>query len=342
MKIRQVLLALALTGVVCLIGSSSVLATGSLGVRPVNPNEDFLPRSTSIFIYNMNPDETKNDAVAIVNASDKSRSATLGVVDGMTTNTGSYTCRQEADPVQDAAGWITLAKKEVAVDANATENVAFTVAVPSNAAPGEHNACITVQDADGGDTMDGGSGVQIRMRAAARVVITVPGDLKRDVNIDSYIVKSGLDMTLLTSARKIIFQMTINSDGSNVSTDVATSVKMKTLWGTEVYENHGEYPVLANSKMELTFENTKPPIWGGWYKVAGQISYDNRADRFGGASDAEQNTVTKSAKDTIIFVWPIWWALAIYIGFVLLVAFVIIRQISRKKRSNKKFNISKR
>lgn len=280
-----ILLGVIVTGV-----SASAANTGGIGGRPANPDSSN-PRTQSIFILNANKGETKSDVILVSNNSDQTQTIELYAVDGIVTNTGAFTCSQESEAKQGMGAWATVAKNLLTLNPGKTEEVGFDVSVPANADVGEHNGCIVFQTAE--DEGEASGNVRIRTRQAIRVVMTVPGDLKRSVEIEQF-------STALTDGNQT-YTLELKNTG-NVSADVDAKVYLTSLFGTVVYENGGGYPVLADQQLDLTFVNEDRPMFGGWYYASASLAYDKRAGTFG-TSDSSQ-LVKKEADRQLLFLAP--------------------------------------
>lgn len=296
--------------------------SGGIGGRVVNPDPEN-PRSQSIFIYTLEHGQTKEDQILIMNRTDEEQAITLGSVDGVVTNTGDYTCRQEAEPVEGSGGWVTLEKRQLILPANSEEIVNFTVTVPEGADVGEHNSCITIfqsdqEPAEGEQT----GGIHIRMRQAIRMVVTIPGELKRDISIESFFVTlgKGTQKYSLTAANK-----------GNVSADVDMKVGLASrFFNKEIISVGGEYPVVPGESLNKEFESDFKPLFGGWFTITPSLRYDTRLGVFGtNSNEAAYETIIGDSVN--IFLWPsmLGW---IIILVVLIIVILIVSSITIRKR----------
>ncbi|MDB5186931.1 MAG: hypothetical protein JWM07_403 [Candidatus Saccharibacteria bacterium] len=287
LSIAAVLLVL---GVLTVSVNVSALSAGGIGGRPANPDPNN-PRTQSIFIINTDKGETKKDVILVANNSDRKQTIELYAVDGVVTNTGSFTCSQESEAKQRMGAWISIDKSAVTLDPGKSEEVGFTLAMPTTADVGEHNGCIVFQSAD--DEEQASGNVRIRTRQAIRVVATVPGNLQRNVEVAGF--TTGVDNGKQTYALNL-------KNTGNVSADVDAKVYLTSLFGSVVYENGGGYPVLADQKLDLSFVNEKSPFFGGWYYASAKIAYDERAGTFG--TGDTQHLIQKETKRQLVFIAP--------------------------------------
>lgn len=300
-----------------MVAPLSAVSGGSIGGRPAHPDPNN-PRTQSIFIMSLTPGASKTDAVTVMNSSTDRQNVKIYAVDGVMTDTGAYSCRQDAEARADIGKWTTVEQSMITLDAGQKQDVNFTVSMPDSADVGEHNGCIVFQGSDGAEGEQTGN-VRVRMRQAIRVVATVPGDLHRDISI----ISSG------TTYRdhRLMHEMKLRNTG-NVSADVDAKVTMKTLFGSEIYTNGGGYPVIANQQLNLSFEQAEAPLFGGWYTVEMILKYDKRAGTFG-TDDAAQ-LVSKSAGTKTIFLWPTTAGWTIIFVLLAATAFAVVRLIRKR------------
>lgn len=296
---------------ICAIATvpSQVGAAGLIGGRPGAPRDNE-PRSRSIFIHTIDAGKSARDKVLVSNRSDKKQSVELYAVDAITTNTGAFTCRQKAEKSLDAGTWINLSKSEVTLSPRTTELVDFSIAVPKKTDVGEHNACIVFAAKD--DVEKVGGSLTIRTRSAIRVAITIPGELKRGVNIQSFDVKQNNDVQTFT----VLMRNT-----GNVSADTNVDVQMKSLFGKVAYTNHGQYPVLSGNSLEVNYDNKKTPFWGGFYLADATLSYNKDANKWD--TKAKNTLQTEKSGTKIIFVIPQLPAIIVYFIVILAVSGVV-------------------
>ena len=302
-------------------------SSGGIGGRTTNIDPEN-PRTQSIFIYTMKHDEQTRDAILVANHTDEEKTILLSSVDGVVTNTGAYTCKQESEPVIGMGGWLKLDKDEVTLPAGGEEKVGFTVTVPANADVGEHNGCIAMQVDQAPAEATGG--VRLHMRQAVRTVLTIPGELKRDLTISQFEVNKD-------NAGFPGYLMSVKNVG-NVSADVDMRVRVKNSFGNEVFVTGGEYPVIPNETLTQNFNSGFRPMFGGWLTAEPSIRYDKRLGIFG-TQDQSAEFETKQGEVVKFFLWPTmlgWTIIATaLIGVILLVSWVIVsRNKDRELRKN--------
>jgi hypothetical protein len=193
------------------------------------------------------------------------------------------------------------------------------VSVPRDAPAGEHNACIAIQEADQ-TPQSAGNGIALSFRSAIRVAITVEGDIKKGL------VLTRLDTHLAKGDNRVV-TVSLKNNG-NVSLDTYVDVRINTIFGTNVRQTGGEYPVLAGGESELNFETTDP-FWGGFYFIDAKASYnDNPKAMLGDKSKAAH-----VQKSRLIITAPRPLALAIELGLVALPVAGFALHKKRRKNS---------
>lgn len=293
----------------------SVLASSGVGGSPANPDSNN-PRSKSIFIYTLDQNQSKADAVVVSNNSSETKTVQLYAADGLATNTGSFSCKQKIETSEDAGAWIQLSKAALTLVPGARETVPFTVHVPDGASTGEHNACVVFQEIDNQPGPDGN--VNLRFRSAIRVAVTVPGDIYKKVSITAFDVQA--------TSSKQLYTLAITNDG-NVSADADVAVTLKNIFGGTEYHNGGGYPLLPMDSFELRFENTKPPFWGGLYFAQATVRYDTRPNVFG--TEPSDSIATLDSSTKLVLIPPTTKALIIELttlALLLVIGFFVIRR----------------
>lgn len=306
-SLKRTLLTSIFFGIIA-IGSAlapTASAAGDIGGRPALPREDE-PRSQSIFIHTIKPTQVINEKVVVTNRSDNARTIVVYPVDAIPTNTGSISCKQRVEKLEDAGGWIVLAKNELTLPPGASDIIDMTITAPEKADVGEHNACIAIEAKDDEGEVSGN--LRIRTRSAIRVALTIPGELRRNVAIDSFRVTQ-------PSFQQQQYEIVLANTG-NVSSDTKVEVLLRTVFGGEIYRNGGTYPVLAGNKLELSYqtERKSSPFFGGWFFAQASASYNQNATTWGASKPESIKTVY--AKNQLVFIWPHPLAMLIILVFI--------------------------
>lgn len=339
MKHAKILIAsVSMIGISLAISGVVFAASGGVGGRPANPDPDN-PRTQSIFIYTLQPGESKSDQLYLSNGGDTDETVELYAVDGTVSNTGAYTCKQEVEPRTDIGSAIKLSQNEVIVPANGNMLVDFTLTMPEKADVGEHDGCIVIQKKN--DEGQATGSIRVHTRTAVRVAVLIPGDIHREVTISNFNATSRYKKgdTMQTGLQ---VSLDLNNKG-NVSADVAVNVHLKDIFGNEVRTPgsssqkaffSGQYPVIADSTFTVNYDTEFQPFFGGWYKVQADIAYNKQAGTFG--VDTSGDIVRDESKEITVFYWPSVWFLLILALLVIATGSFIAWKVLQKRQLPKR------
>lgn len=315
----------------------SAIDYGGLGGKPANPDPDN-PRTKSIFIFNIEPGQEKNDAVLVVNNTGETKTVLVYATDSQRSSDGSFACEQFADPKDSVGSWITLEKTELTIGSGKNEKIDFKIKAPSNASVGEENGCIMIQEKKILD--NDSSGVTLSFRTGLRVVATIPGEQIRKLDIDSFdayfkIVERNQQDGSGTKVPLVLSNLTLKNEG-NVSIDSKVHLMMDSLFGYRFFEIHNQYPVLRSDTATINFEL---PIskWGGIFNVYTNVEYDQSNQASVGIDSVNENTILNSERK-IIFLMPelpyLIIELLVLIVLFTIIFFLIKRYIDLRKAQN--------
>jgi len=322
-RMRRIGTGLAVLAVLSLAWPSPAYAAETFGVgaRPANPRAD-QPRTQSIFVYDMKPGTTTDDAVLVANNSSQQKVVKLYGVDSVVSSDGAFACAQEADAKKAVGSWIVLERLEVTLQPGESIKVPFTLTTPSKVDVGEHDGCIAVQAIDAVAPRDQ-NGVALSFRSALRVAVTVPGDLKTNLQADAikYVVNN--DTLVLTPSF---------TNQGNVSVDADIRTQVNTIFGTPVESIDGTFLVLRDATSTFNFE-AKRPFWGGYYTLSTQASYKPLSRSVNGGTT---NIVSQT-----VFVAPHPFALLIETAAIIAIGGFVVWFILRKKRHAERLKFSR-
>lgn len=315
----------------------SALTYGDSGIKPALPRADE-PRSNDIFIYTLPPESTLGDLLAIYNYSDDEKTYFLYPADSTPSTDGGYACEQLSQERDGVGGWIAFGPAgtyeegvayiqtledegrfeeslplSLEIPPQSDRFLPFRITVPQQVGVGEQNGCILIQE-DQSDLPKAESGINLTTRSGLRVLITVPGEINRQLSINGFQIITRDDGS-------IIFHPMVNNSG-NVSIDTTISIVVYDIFGRVVQEYRGDYNILSNQLTEWNFDFPKR-FWGGIFRVEFDITYlDN--------DGVEQTLHYDSA---YFFSMPSNEALIIYgSGLILLIALGTFMIIWRKRK----------
>ena len=269
--------------------AAGAIDSGGVGGKPAHPRADN-PRSESIFVYELQPGSSTEDGVQVINGTSKSKTILVYAVDSQLASGGAFACDQAADKPISVGSWVTMEKSEVTLAPGEKQIVNFSVKVPKDASPGEHNGCIVMQDTDRQRSSEGG-GIVLSMRSAIRMAVTVPGEIKKGLTFTG----AGIEAK---GGQKLLMSVNLRNSG-NVSLDTDLDIKLTYVFGLTAVKAGGNYPVLSGSEARFNFEGNRP-FWGGWYRLAASARYNDNPS----ASLGEGGLNASIGRNSWVFVAP--------------------------------------
>lgn len=252
---------LLLLGQLLIATPAGAIESANIGALPANPRED-VPRSKSIFVYEIKGGDNKTDGVKVINNSDSEKNILVYAVDSQRSSDGAFACAQKADEQKGIGKWTVLEKTRVTVAPNSSEIIPFTIALPANVDVGEHNGCIAVQE-DVPPSSELSNGIVLSYRSALRVAVLVPGTITSKLDFNNVLFSVTPD--------KVKISPVVKNTG-NVSVDATIASRLMNVFGQESTKAEGTFVVLSNQESRFNFELNRP-FWGGWYQQKVSASY---------------------------------------------------------------------
>ncbi|MFA7309013.1 MAG: LysM domain-containing protein [Patescibacteria group bacterium] len=304
------------------IPTAKAVEYGGVGGRPAYPRSDN-PRTDSIFVHNANPGDVIKEGVTVINNTNESKTLSVYGGDYIPSSGGGFACRQFTEQQTEVGSWIELSKKEVTLEPKTNELIPFTISVPKNASVGENDGCILIEEKKMSAVDDGEkAGVSLRFRTGLRVVVTIPGDIVKKLDILNFNSTKKGDKNILLSAQ-------VKNSG-NVSIDTDVKIVTRDMFNREIADHGGEFSILRGQTSDYNFE-LKQPFWGGLFSANLSAAYDPSITvELGKKSDEKRVTLT--AKKIVFFSPPTPLAAVIEIVVLLLVLFLLTRVIKKKKQ----------
>jgi hypothetical protein len=296
---------------------------GNIGGHPAYPDPSNA-RSQSIFIHTVNPGDSAQDAVKVVNYTDKPKTLLIYATDSIVSSGGAFGCAQKVEAKPGVGSWIQLEKAEVTLAPQTDAIVPFTLQVPKDANVGETDGCIVIQEKDPAvqNVQQEGGKIQLTFRTAIRVAILVPGNIVKKLSIVGYTVSK-------SAAGNFILKPQVKNDG-NVSIDSDVTTISSYLLGPHLSTHSQQFPILRGATADWNIELNRP-FWGGWLKSKFTVSYDaNVSNKIG--DQANKNIVVHTSKQVIFFSPPRPSALLIELLILALLLAVALWLRSRLKR----------
>ncbi len=255
--------------------------SGAIGVSPAYP-KDGNERSRGIFIHSgVDPGTVIEDGVTVVNNTEEDVTVLVGGVDTVESVGGSFACQQEAEKQTKVGKWFSFEEDEFEITAGDKVVVDFTIKVPKDVSPGEHNGCVVVRQKPSSEGDKADSGINLSYRSGIRMSITVSGDIKKELTF------SETEIERLDSGNYSVWPKAKNT--GNVSLDVKARTQLSSLFGGQSPVKEAQYPIFPDATGTWKFEFDRP-YWGGIYKARTSISYNaNAKDSLGeGATETKR------------------------------------------------------
>lgn len=158
-------------------------ASAPISAAPAHgdPND---PSSHAYFTHTVSAGASWSDAVIAANQGDTTASVWVYPVDGETTDrTGSVFANRSDKPYR-AGAWLKPGVSSLTLAPHTQQEVAFTVAVPADAAPGDHLAGLALESQQATSGTGGGSfSVNTIFRTVVGALIQVPGGTPAHVTV---------------------------------------------------------------------------------------------------------------------------------------------------------------
>lgn len=291
---------------------ASAIEYGGFGGRPAFPDPN-IPRSQSIFIHTIKPQESIQEGVRVINNSNSKMTFLVYATDDTPSTDGGYACKQYAEKNTNVGNWIKLKTNEITLQPATNEIVPFTITIPQDVDVGEHNGCIIIQEKK---EVSKKGGMQLSVRTGIRVALTRPGKIIRLLQIEDYqILDKNEQLYILKPTIRNAGNVSVNSDIKVLVTNSVT--------GKDIAFG-GQYSVLKSNPLVLNFEFNKP-FWGGIYKAKTIVSYSDN----GKNKTLESKTISFTSypqKKAVLYV------ILVLLPLVLIVIFFIYKN-KRNRRS---------
>ncbi len=131
------------------LGIQVVLAAG--GTAHFNITPGFISHSNETprgyFTYTTQPGFLIQDSLHVTNIGTARGSVDLYAVDATTSQTSGVTFLTTTDPRHDVGAWIKLSRQKVTLNPGQSQDIPFSLRVPSSVRPGQHGGGIIARDA---------------------------------------------------------------------------------------------------------------------------------------------------------------------------------------------------
>ncbi|MFA5967587.1 MAG: LysM peptidoglycan-binding domain-containing protein [Patescibacteria group bacterium] len=302
------------------LAPARILAIEGNGVSvfPAATNE--YPGIRSWFVYEAEPGKEIKDKVLIKNHSNSTVTLKVAVLDGAVTKDGGYTLVGGVEENKDVGTWSTLSRNSVTLPPQSQQTIDLTVKVPLDADVGSHPGGVVIWEdktATAGATKSAGQ-LSVVTRVAARLYLTVPGDIIRKLRIEN------VHHTIYKDV--LYFQMTMHNDG-NVQLTPKADVKLRGIFGSAGEQLKSQFGmILRGGTIQAKIPWQKHPPKFGRFVADFRIHY--------GEEDFKGEYVKDEYQDIQYVFWLIPWLTMLWwlIGLALLLLirkfwlWIVIRQ----------------
>jgi hypothetical protein len=219
-------------------------AKATFGLGPASATAvDGRPR----FEWSADPGGTLKDHVAVVNIGSTALTLDLYARDAVNQPDGSLGLQTKASNPTDAGSWITLeiprGASTITVPARSTVIVPVSLAVPSNASPGDHTGGIIVSlTARSTSTGKQALTPNLEQRVAVPVAIRISGPLRPSLSVQSLSASYGQTLNPVGSGHAAVTYKVVNTGNVNLGGHEAVSISG--LLGSRVHAKAPDVPVL--------------------------------------------------------------------------------------------------
>lgn len=277
----------------------------SVGVVPVGTQSDD-PNAGQWFIADGVPGaaEPIRFTARVTNPAQVPQTVKMYLADLDFTDDGTPAVADESD---DIGTWGTVIPATLSIEAQKSVEVPFELRVPAGADPGDHVGVFVVE----GQPQDPGSGqlFKIVKRVATRMYITVPGDARADLNIESVAVTP--DSSFFT--REVTVRVLVRNSG-RIRLNAQVTVNGKPATGSELLLSNSVEPYLYTEKV---------PLWGGPRSY--RIDVTTKVPSTSGPGRTGPARQARASKFFIPYVL----LLAIAVGLVFM--FIVVRLLKRRR-----------
>jgi len=139
------------------------------------------------FTYEMEPGESITDTLVVTNNQNTTQSFYIYPADLSASTDGGFAIKQRKEEMKDIGKWIELEETEVTLAPRSSQKIAFTLTVPNNEKidVGEHAGGIAIEEKPAEEN-NSQQGIVIHKRVGTRVYVTIPGDIIKDVQYESF------------------------------------------------------------------------------------------------------------------------------------------------------------
>jgi hypothetical protein len=311
---------------------TSAQSNSNFGIRPAYPQVSN-PRTESIFIHTLQPGAEVEDGVEVINNTSEQKNLRLYATDSTPSSDGAFACKQAGQEKLGVGSWIKFIDDKtgnyrieggdvtLSLPPGQQITIPFQINPNKDALTGEHNGCVLVQEITP-PRGPNASGVSLSVRSGLRVVVTIPGELTRQLQIVRFSAERSED-------KGFLYKAAVRNAG-NVSIDAQVEVLTRRFFGFVYDRQGGQFPILSTETSQWTFQSPRP-FFGGVFRSRLRVTYDEAAAAQVGKNTDGKLTTIKS-KTVFMFVSPKPLAWLVYVVGLLMVGYMWLLIATRRKR----------
>lgn len=164
----------------------SFIVWGAILVSFIPVSAHAITVSPVLFDFEIQPGAKQQAKITVVNDANEIQAFTLNAQNFIASGEdGSQQYLDEERP-SDLASWVVPDQPTIEIEPGASRDFPFLISVPENADPGGHYATIFFTRSSG---KSDDSGVGIAEQIGVLLLVTVPGDVREAIDVDSFQVK---------------------------------------------------------------------------------------------------------------------------------------------------------
>lgn len=166
--------------IILLAQTASALTFNGFFANPVTKGKTW-------FTYEMEPGDSVKDYLVVTNNQNTTQSFYIYPADLSASTDGGFAIKQRKEEMKDIGKWIELEETEVTLTPRSSQKIAFTLTVPNDEKidVGEHAGGIAIEEKPASEN-NSQQGIVIHKRVGTRVYVTIPGEIIKDVQYESF------------------------------------------------------------------------------------------------------------------------------------------------------------
>jgi len=312
-KIFFILSCLWLSAIVVLPAVLPAYAVEAQGISILPARTADHPDLRSWFVYEAESGTVIKDKVEVSNRGNKSITLIVASLDGAVTQNGGYTLVSNAGENKDIGTWAVLETGEVTLPPRSSRTLNFTVTVPDEVDVGSHAGGLVAWQkpaAATGSSKQKGSVLSVVTRVAARMYLTVPGEIQRKLEVKK--------ITHSVNGGVLYFFLQLKNNG-NVQLEPTADITLRGVFGRAGEQDGSQVGLLLRGSeitAKLPWQNRSPAF--GRFVANFRLHY--------GEKDFKGEYVKDEYIDVRYVFWIIpWLKLLWFIGLIIIL--ILIRNL---------------